>query len=243
MTNQKVAEYPRSGARVLPKVGIILLLCAAIFSTQARADFEFPRLSAGMGVGFGGIYHKDYVAGTYEGTHFGGKSSGLSWAGLSCAYPSRLMFGCRLHLLRIDLEGESGPGTFDIMPIVLQVGYYHPFAKDRLLGFVSIGAGTAWTRFRPGDRVDDWQAREGGRVEISESHPFVFEFDLGLGYRLHEDFLIESHLTSVLMDATIYYEGESDPEDGSTFKPEYAYEAMGRHMMATVGLRWWFEWW
>lgn len=221
----------------------VCLLCLLVSASVARADFEFPRLSAEMGVGYGGIYQKDYIADTYEGTHFGGNSSSLWWAGLSAVYPSRLMLGFRVHLLRIDLEDEGALGTFDIMPAVLQVGYYHPFADNKMMGFISAGAGMAWTNFRDGERAGDWMARDGGSVELTESHPFVFEIDMGMGYRVHQDFLIESHVTSVLMNSEIYYANTRDPEDPGTFRPEYAHVAMGRHIMATVGVRWWFELW
>jgi OmpW family len=222
---------------------VMILLALLLSSSAARADFEFPRLSLGMGYGFGGIYHKDYVADTYEGTHFGGNSAGLWWAELNCAYPSRLMLGCRIHLLRVDLEQDGALGTFDIMPAVLHVGYYHPFAENKMLGFVGVGAGIGWTNFREGDRADDWVSRDGGAVKLTESNPFVFEVDMGLGYRLNEDFLIESHVTSVLMNTDVYYITRPDPDDQSTFRPEYAHEALGRHLMATIGLRWWFELW
>ncbi len=232
-----------SGCGFPGRLALVPMIIILMLTSPASADFEFPRLSASLGVGYGGCYHSEYVAGTYHSTQFGGNSSHLWWTSLACVYPSGMTIGVQTHLLRISLDDGQHLGTFSVRPLTFHAGYFQPLGKTRLIGFASAGAGIAWASFHPSSGADAWENRDGESVRVSNKHPFVFEGQLGLGYSLSDDFLVEAKVATVLMDTNLYYTRVVDDGGVGVFRPEYADEMKGRHLQIALGFRWWFEWW
>ncbi|MCK4304757.1 MAG: hypothetical protein KAY24_11020 [Candidatus Eisenbacteria sp.] len=222
-------------------IGWLLLAC--LFAPPAAADL--PLFSAGMGSGIGGLFHEEHVSGAPQASGIGRYSSAAWYADLAWSFRSRLTVGVRAHLLRVPLEEDEQLGTMDLFPVVVQIGYYCPGLTGRLRGFVAGGVGVAWTRFLSSSRSSQWESyeREGLEVSISENHPLVLEATLGANLELTSDFLVEMGLTSVLMDTEVSYRPASDSGTSEFLQPSYAYSVEGRHLLLTLGLRWWFEWW
>lgn len=214
-----------------------------LITPPALADL--PRLSAGMGAGVGGLFHQEYVADGPRCEGMGHFSSSAWWMDLAWSFPSRITLGVRAHLLRVPLDDVTPVGTVDLFPAVILMGYRSPGLGGRLHGFVGLGAGLAWARLQSPADTSEWTSREGEGEEVgfSRSHPFVLEVLAGADLELTDDFLVELSFVSVMMDTEVSFQPAYGGGDAGTLESEYAYSVKGRHLLLTLGLRWWFEWW
>jgi len=71
----------------------------------------------------------------------------------------------------------------------------------------------------------------------------VLEVLAGADLELTDDFLVELSFVSVMMDTEVSFQPAYGGGDAGTLESEYAYSVKGRHLLLTLGLRWWFEWW
>ncbi len=219
---------------VMLVTGLALLLPAV-----ARADL--PLYSLGMGGGIGGLFHEEHVGEPLRSKQVGKFDSGVWWVDVTWSRRSRLTLGARIHHLRAGLGENPRVGTVSLLPAVLTVGYRFQGPAERVYGYLAAGGGIASATFDRSGYESSWEGEGGGEIRITDKHPLVFEALFGGLVRLSDDFSAEIGLAAVMMDTQVHYQpavGENGLPD-----PSYAYSVKGRHLVATIGLRWWFEWW
>ncbi len=221
-------------------------IAAALFLIALTAGFaqaDLPRFSAAGGTGIGGLFHREYVSGAPKGSEVGHFSARLWWADLAWSFRSRMTLGLRAHFLRVPLHDTPDVGTLDLVPVVLQLGYWQPALNERLYGFVCAGAGLAAARFYPSDADSAWVGPGGDPVDVSHDKSFVFEISVGGDYSIGESLLLELGLVTSFTRTEVAYQSVPRAEDPPEFTPDRAFTVKGRHLLLTLGVRWWFEWW
>ncbi len=214
----------------------LLLVCGALFPAAA----EFPRITASMNYGIGGLFDEEYVSTVKRASEVGRFSSGVYGVDVSFVFPSYVVIGVRARSLRVPLGNGTEVGRFDILPAVFYVGYRRPALAGRIHGFVGAGMGLASARFSPAETIGHWQAWEGEeKIDVSDESPLVVEVLAGMDIAISEDFSIELAFASTFMDTEVAYR----PVPVSGFAAEEAYRVEGRHLALSLGLRWWVELW
>ena len=217
-----------------------LLAWLALSGAVAPAAGQFPRVSAAIGYGSGGLFSEAYVLSIQHSSSVGQFSSGLYAFDICYVTRGHLAFALRAHTLRATLGDGTEAGRLDLLPAMLCVGYRQPSLAGRLGGFFGAGAGIASARFVPAETIDHWQPWEGEtKIDVSDDHPLAFTFYGGADVALTEDLSLEVTLASTFVDTEIAF--EPVPYEG--FVSEHAYRVKGRHLSIALGLRWWAELW
>lgn len=228
----------RTFTRWLPALG---LLAAAGIALTAEA--QFPNLSAGLGYGAGGLFHKEYVAEALHSSRIGRFSGSAYTVELGYLFASHAMVGLRAHSLQVDLGNGTRVGTLDLLPATLFVAYRRPAILGSLGGFAGAGVGAASARFTPAASIDHWLPWDAATIDVTHKRPFVAEFFAGADARLSQDFSLELSLASTLMDTEVAYRPRPIDEEAGGFAPGHSYRVQGRHLLLALSLRWWVEWW
>jgi hypothetical protein len=222
-------------------VAIAGLLMVALSPNPSVAG-ELPGLAAGFGGGVGGLLDQESMGGAPRSAEMGRVSASACWLDLGYLFPSHLTLGLRAHYLQVPLGDGGNVGKLDLLPVTLFFGYRHGARTGRLRGFVTVGAGMGSARFLPPDGASPWEGPDGGEIELSEKTPPVFEVSAGIDVSLSADFSLEVGLLSTFMDTEVSYQLAKSGDDDE-FVPEEAYRVKGRHLMLTLGIRWWVELW
>ena len=209
-----------------PHICAIGLLPALL---AGSAEGQFPFFSAGMGTGLGGLYHEESLGGAPDSEAIGQFSAATWWTDLRWIYPSNLTLGLRAHLLRVGLEDPSG-ATLELLPMVGEIGFCREQLSGRLKLMAAAGVGVAWAH------------TSGGNLEPSSKTPLVATLSGAVDYGLTENLFAELGVASVLMDTEVVYERHRGAGLG-TFAVDEEFRIQGRHLLMTLGVRWWFEWW
>ncbi len=217
------------------------LLAAGGAALPAAA--QFPNLSAGMGYGVGGLFHKDYVGEAMHSRRVGRFSGSAYTLELGYLFASHTMVGLRAHSLQVDLGDGTDVGTLDLLPATVFIAYRRPALLGSLGGFVGAGVGAASARFTPAATIDHWRPWNAATIDVTHKRPFVTEFFAGADARLSEDFSLELALASTLMDTEVAYRPQSVDGEPGGFAPGHSYRVQGRHLLLALSLRWWVEWW
>ncbi len=251
---RRVQATGRSGARSagvpggrdrartpLMLLSALLLLLLLFSAPPARA--QFPRFSAGLGAGIGGLRYQEFVGGVPYSAGTGRFSGQSWWLDLTWNAYSGWTFGVSSHLLRVPIDDGGRVGTFDLLPVVAQVGLRRALITDRLWGFLNVGAGLTWSRYVTTGSTQRWESLGGGHVHLTRQRPFTFSLMTGLDYGLTPTLLLEAAVGSVQMDSEISYRTVPPIGSGTSFVHDRAALVEARHLLARVGVRWWFEWW
>jgi hypothetical protein len=228
----------RMGARRLAALWLFAAIGAAL-----PVEAQFPRLSAGMGYGVGGLFHKEYVADALQSSRVGGFSGATYTVELGYLFASHAMVGLRAHSLQVDLGNGTRAGTLDLLPATLFLAYRRPALLGSLGGFAGAGIGAASARFTPAATIDHWRPWDSATIDVTHERPFVAEFFAGADARLSDDFSLELALASTLMDTEIAYRPQPIDGEAGGFTPGHSYRVQGRHLVLALSLRWWVEWW
>jgi hypothetical protein len=109
-------------------------------------------------------------------------------------------------------------------------------------GFLGLGAGVATARFTPAATISSWTPPAGrDGIDVTRERPSVFELSAGVDFVLSSDFSLELAASSVFVDTEVAF--DPAPIYGGEFAPNRAYRVRGRHLTATLALRWWAEFW
>lgn len=235
-SRQGSATGERTGSTILLT---LLTALALLLPVAARADL--PLYSLGMGGGIGGLFHEEHVGEPLRSKQVGKFNSGVWWVDVTWSRRSNLTFGARIHHLRAGLGDNPRVGTVSLLPTVLTVGYRFQGPAARAYGYLAAGAGIASANFDRSGYESSWEGEDGGEIRITEKHPPVLEVLFGGLVRLSDDFSAEIGLAAVMIDTQVRYQPPVG-ENGLP-NPAYAYSVKGRHLVATIGFRWWFEWW
>lgn len=214
---------------------IALLVLAAL--TPALADI--PRMTVGLGYGPAGLFHEEYVDGAMRASGTGEFTAGSTWLDLTFLLPSHLTLGVRTHSLRTSLGDGTAAGRLDLVPVTMVLGYRRPALSGRLGGFVSLAGGVATARFHPAATIGNWLPWERDVIDVTRERPGVFEASAGAAYRLADALSLELALTSAFVDTEVAF--KPAPVDSTGFTPARAYRVSGRHLAASLVLRWWVE--
>ena len=229
---------PRRRAGVARAVLILGALCFAGGLASAVADL--PRITAGMRYGIAGLFDEEYVADVKRSSEMGRFSAGIYGVDLSFVFASHLTAGVRVHSLRVPVGNGTDAGRLDLVPATLYIGYRRPALAGRIHGFVGAGFGIASARFAAAETVSHWQPWEdGGKIDVSEDSPLVFEVTAGTDVALSEDFSLDLTFASTFVDTEVAF--RPVPVEG--LAAEEAYRVKGRHLSLSLGLRWWVELW
>jgi hypothetical protein len=106
-------------------------------------------------------------------------------------------------------------------------------------GFVSLGGGVATASFHPAATIENWLPWDQEAIDVTNDRPGVFEASAGAAYRLSDAFSLELALTSAFVDTEVAF--KPAPVDSTGFTPGRAYRVKGRHLAASLVLRWWVE--
>lgn len=193
------------------------------------AHAQFPFFSAGMGAGVGGLYHEETLGGAPDTEGIGQFSAAAWWSDVRWVYPSNLMLGLRAHLLRVELD-DAAETTLDLLPMVGEIGYCRHQLSGRLKLMAGVGVGLARVR-----------TSQGG-LEPSSKTPLVATLSGSIDYGLGENLFAEFGVASVIMNTEVDFERHRGASLG-TFAVDEEYRIQGRHLLMTLGVRWWFEWW
>jgi hypothetical protein len=211
---------------------------AALFAA-APARGDVPRMTTALGYGTSGLYAEQFVDGALREKGMGKFHSGAYWFDLTFLLPSHLTLGLRTHTLRAELGDGTDVGRFDLVPLTFVVGYRRPAIVGRLGGFVALGAGVATARFRPAPTVDRWLPWGRDAIGVTRSRPGAIEVSAGTAFALSEAFSVELAATSSFVDTRVAF--KPAPVDESGFTPGRAYRVKGRHLSASLALRWWVD--
>jgi hypothetical protein len=205
-----------------PGVAVLLLLLLA--AATARADTA--RMTAAIGYGAAGLFHDEYVDGATRGSEMGHFQAGAYGVDLAFVLPSHLILGVRARTLGVEIGNGTRVGRLDLIPATLLVGYRRPALAGRLGGFLALAAGVATARFTPAATITHWRA---------------WGDETGTDFVVNRDFTLELALTSAFLNTEVAY--QPAPVDDSGFAPGRAYRVKGRHLMVSLALRWWVEFW
>lgn len=230
----------RSGLRVAP---VILALWALGAGASDLAWADLPRLSAGMGAGVGGLRREQAVAGVPYLTESGNPSAATWWLDLTWSSRARWTIGLHAHLLRVAIEDGSRVGTFDLIPVLAQLGVRRPLIGEKFWGFATVGAGFTASRFLPAGNEADWEAIGGGGLRFTRERPFTVAVHAGCDYSLSSELLLEAGAGAVAADSEITYRTARGGRPGQGFTEDASTRISATHLTATLGIRWWFEWW
>jgi len=221
-----------------PRRLVRLMLACVVLCAAAPARGDIPRMTTALGYGSSGLFHNEYVDGALRAHGMGKFRSGTYWMDLTFLFPSHLTLGLRTHTLRATL-GDAGPGRLDLVPATVVVGYRCPALAGRLGGFIALGAGVATARFRPAATEASWEPWGRDAIGVTRSRPMVIEVSAGTAYPLSEWFSLELAATSSFVGTEIAF--KPAPVDESGFTPGRAYRVKGRHLTASLALRWWVD--
>jgi len=233
----------RRARRAQRAAPIILALCALATGASDPAWADLPRLSAGMGAGMGGLRREHAVAGVPYLTESGTPSAATWWFDLTWSSRGRWTIGLHAHLLRVAIEDGSRVGTFDLMPVLAQLGVRRPLIGEQFWGFATVGAGVTGSRFLAAGNEADWEAAGGGGLRLTRERPFTVAIHAGCDYRLSSEFLLEAGAGAVVADSEIAYRTARRGGSEQGFREDASTTISATHLMATLGVRWWFEWW
>jgi hypothetical protein len=225
----------RASARAAGGLAGALLLLLAVASPRA----DIPRMTAAIGYGPAGLFHEEYVDGAMRASGMGEFSSGATWLDLTFLFPSHLTLGLRTHSMRTELGDGTAAGRLDLVPTTLVIGYRRPALAGRLGGFVSLAGGVATAHFRPAATIGNWLPWDQDAIDVTHKRPGVFEASAGTAYRLSNALSLELALTSAFVDTEVSF--KPAPVDSTGFTPGRAYRVKGRHLAASLALRWWVE--
>lgn len=204
-----------------------ILALISLFAGCAQA--QFPFFSAGLGGGVGGLYHEETLGGAPDTEGIGQFSAAAWWSDVRWIYPSNLTLGLRAHLLRVELDDDAKT-TLDLLPVVGEIGYCRNQLAGRLKLQAGVGVGFAWVH------------TSGVVLEPTSKTPLVATLGGSIDYGLNENLFAEFGVASVLMNTEVDYERHRGAGLG-TFAVDEEYRIRGRHLLMTLGVRWWFEWW
>ncbi len=204
---------------------------------------DLPRFSAGMGTGVGGLRREQAAAGVPYLAESGVPSAATWWFDLTWSSRTRWTLGLHAHLLRVAIEDGSRVGTFDLLPVLAQFGLRRPLLREKLWGFVAVGAGLTGSRFIPAANEAEWEAMGGGGLQFTRERPFTVGVQAGCDYSLTPELLIEAGAGAITMDSEITYRVARRTGSGQGFTEDAMTSISASHLMATLGVRWWFEWW
>jgi hypothetical protein len=222
---------------------LVALWLLAAAGAALPAEAQFPNLSAGLGYGAGGLFHKEYVAEALHSSRVGRLSGSAYTVELGYLFASHAMVGLRAHSLQVDLGNGTRVGTLDLLPATLFVAYRRPAILGSLGGFAGAGIGAASARFTPAATIDHWLPWDAATIDVTRKRPFVAEFFAGADARLSQDFSLELSLASTLMDTEVAYRPMPVDGEAGGFAPGHSYRVQGRHLLLALSLRWWVEWW
>jgi len=225
------------GRRGRPGVAALLLLLL----TAATAQADTARMTAAIGYGAAGLFHDEYVDGAMRASGMGHFRSGAYCADLAFVLPSHLILGLRARTLGVGIGNGTRAGRLDLVPTTLLVGYRRPALAGRLGGFIAVAAGVAVARFTPAATISHWRPWGHETIDVTRSRPRVLELTAGTDFVVNEDFTLELALTSAFVRTEVAY--QPAPVDESGFAPGRSYRVKGRHLMASLALRWWVEFW
>jgi hypothetical protein len=146
-------------------------------------------------------------------------------------------------MVRAAIKDGSRVGTFDLMPVLVQFGLRRPLIEGKLWGFATLGAGVTASRFLPAENEADWEAAGGGGLRFTKRRPFTVAIHAGCDYVLSSDLLLEVGAGAVAADSDIAFRRAGGGESGQGFVEDASTRISASHLMATLGVRWWFEWW
>jgi len=222
-------------------LGSLLMVAAACLVAPTARAAEFPQVTAGLGWGRAGLFHEESLAGALERREFGRFSGSGYWIDGAYRWRSNFTLGLRAQYLRVPLSAGTQIGHLDLLPAVVCLGYRHASAAGRLHPFVMVGAGLASARFRPSAGARDWEAPDGGELRVSARRPGALLLAAGGDVTLTENLSLEAGFSSMLMSTEVSYRPAGQSGEDDALSPSC--RVSGRHLLLTLGLRWWVELW
>lgn len=229
---QDLAASRRRRAVALVGLGIL---------TLGIARAQLPRVSAGLGTGFGGMRREESIAGVTHLTESTACTAAAWWYDFTWDSSARWTVGLHLHSMSVQIEDGGSVGSMDLLPVLLQLGLRRPLISERLWGFASAGVGITDLKFTPTDETGGWEAAGGGDVQFTQEHPLTLALNIGLDYGIDSNLLLEAGLGAVSIDSKLTYQRARAPDEG--FVEDKSAEVSASHLLATIGIRWWCEWW
>lgn len=227
-------ESVHRGRKTLALLG----LCALILDV---AEAQLPRVSAGLGTGIGGLRREESIAGVPKLTESSGCSAMAWWLDFTWETSKHWTIGLHAHSLTVPVEDHGRVGSFDLLPVLVQLGLRRSLVPDRVWGYALLGAGVTGARFTPNDNTAGWEDAGGGGLRFTRERPFTFGLSAGLDCAIASNLLLEVGAGAVTMDSQIAYRRVRLPNEG--FAENRGAEVSASHLLATIGIRWWCDWW
>jgi hypothetical protein len=221
------------GRRTLALAGLWAL-------TLVGAGAELPRVSAGLGAGVGGLRREQSVADVPELTESNGCTATAWWFDVAWDTSKHWIIGLHAHSLTVPIEDDGRVGSYDLLPVLAQLGLRRSLIQERMWGFLLVGAGVSSTQFTPNSNTAHWEEAGGGDLHITHERPFTFALSAGLDYGIGSNLLLEVGAGAVYIDSRITYQ-RVPPDQG--FAEDLSAEVSASHLLATIGIRWWCDWW
>ncbi len=205
------------------------------------AGAQLPRISAGLGGGVGGLRREESIAGVPKLTESAGCTAAAWWCDFAWDTSAHWILNLHFHSLTVPIEDHGRVGSFDLLPVLAQVGLRRPLMPDRLWGYALLGAGVTTTRFTPNANTARWEDEGGGGLRFTRERPFTLAVSGGLDYVIGQNLLLEVGFGAVAMDSQIAYRRVRGPNEG--FEENRGAEVSASHLLGTLGIRWWCDWW
>jgi len=228
----------RTGPRLPWIAGVLLGLLAGV---TGEPGAQFPLYSVGLGGGVSGVRHEEFTGQVSRGKGIGKFSASVWWVDASWSPRGRWTVGARIHTVRVGLGEDPEIGTLSLVPAVLTGGYRFRGSTTRFQGYLAAGVGMASATFQESQSMSAWEGARGGELRLSEKNPLVFEAIAAGAVGLTKHLAAELGVTVVAMDTELLFRPIQQP--GGVHAPVLGYRVDGQHVLATLGLRWWFEWW